>query len=98
VTDAITFIIGAMTLVVMLGSFVMRPQFARCPDGWHHDGVRPTGVFSCIRKPVGDDHRDTRGILHDDSLEPRGELWGQLYCTGGSLPVVVDDRVVWCQR
>jgi hypothetical protein len=86
---------------VTLGSFVaMAIAFAlaplRCPKGWHHEGVRPTGEYDCIRKPVGP---DWPGYAYPDrSVVPPGRLQAQIYCTGGAVPVVVDERTIGCQR
>lgn len=68
-----------------------------CERGWYLEGVRPTGYTQCrpvppaycgepvppFNKPCPKDTR-TQAIV--------------IYCTGGSLPIVVDSRTVGCQR
>lgn len=83
--------------VVLLLAFLIRPDHARCP-GWIVEGIRPNGSFYCHPKPVGaTEPRDARGLLHDHSTMPPGELRGRIYCTGGQETIVVDFEKVGCQ-
>ncbi len=69
----------------------------RCREGWFVEGVRPSGVTRCL--PVPPRHcgepvpPDNQPCPHDDRVE-----WRAVYCTGGSKPIVVDERTVGCQR
>lgn len=74
-----------LAAAAFVGAAVYRPVRAACPPAWHHDGVRRSGAFECTRSPVGD-------------TWPPGRLEGRIYCTGGTVPVVVTERVVGCQR
>ncbi|HEY1814878.1 MAG TPA: hypothetical protein VGG74_21170 [Kofleriaceae bacterium] len=94
-TDWLVSILGILVIAVTL---LCRPHHARCPAGWWLDGVRPSGRYDCRRVPIGDDRRDADGIVRDHSYEPPGEIDGEIYCTGGSKPIVVDERTVGCQR
>lgn len=95
-TDVVIAFIATMALVA---TFVVARDTGRCPDGyWLSTGVRPDGRYTCTRVPVGDDHRDARGIVRDDSIVPPGETSGQFICTGGAQAIVVDFRTVGCQR
>lgn len=86
------------TLVLVAGR-VIRPTHAQCPVFWHNNGIRPSGTFGCTRNPVGDPEWDgTYQRQPDRSVVPPGEIDGQIYCTGGTHPIVVDDRTVGCQR
>lgn len=83
---------------VLVVAAVIRPSRGMCPAGMHHEGVRRDGAFVCVRAPVGDPGRDGTWGNPDVSVVPPGEIAGHIYCTGGALPIVVDERVVGCQR
>lgn len=70
----------------------------RCPLNWHNDGVRRDGVFECFPRPIGDDHRDARGILVDDSFQPPGRVVGRICCDASETPVVVSSSLVGCRH
>lgn len=82
-----------VTMVVLLAAALVQPHRARCPAGWWIDGVRPSGAFACRAAPV----RDTGARTEVDDGTPDAELGGQLYCSGGTQPIVVDERTVGCQ-
>lgn len=84
--------LGAFLAMVI--SFALSPL--PCPKGWHHEGVRPSGEYECIPQPVGPDWPGYS--FPDRSVVPPGRLRSRIYCTGGSQPVVVDERTVGCQR
>lgn len=83
------------SVVCLCAAMVAQPQRARCPPRWRNDGVRRDGSFECLRPLVGgvDDQPGTE----DNAVQPPGELLGRIYCTGGSVPVVVDARTVGCE-
>jgi hypothetical protein len=87
------------TIVLFLWVFATTPQRTSCPPHWWiPEGVRTTGAFVCKRSPVGDDHRDANGILHDDSVQPDGTLDGHVWCEAPSRPVIATDgRTVLCR-
>lgn len=87
---------------IVVSFFFVRPERARCPSGWFVEGVRPSGVSHCRRAPPddpldwpGNDPRDRgdRDVKPDNAVLPV-----RVYCTGGSIPIVVDERTVGCQR
>ena len=87
-------------LVAALWASLARPLPTRasCPPGWWlPEGVSRHGHYTCWRAPVGQDHRDPDGIVRDASVLPKGEIVGNIYCTGGQVPIVVDYRTVGCQ-
>lgn len=86
------------TILVLCWSTATRPRGARCPQGWYVDGIRPTGRFDCARTPGGDIMYDGAGGYPDRAVDLPGRLGGRLYCTGGSHPIVVNERTVGCQR
>ena len=82
-------------IALAVGSF-MRPKRAQCPPNEFVEGVRRDGSTRCAR----DDSppQDCRGAR---ACHPTGE-WTytrplQIYCTGGSVPIVVDSRTIGCQ-
>ncbi len=83
------------SLFVFVVALATHPTRAQCPLGFHNNGVRPSGAFVCVRNPIGDDHRNARGILVDDSTAPSGVIYGSIYCRD-AVPVVDDDRSVRC--
>jgi hypothetical protein len=84
--------------VLALVNLLTQPTHASCPHGWHHNGVRVSGDFMCERAPVGDPDQDGVWGRPDHSVVPSGLLPGKVYCTGGAHPIVVNERVVGCQR
>jgi hypothetical protein len=85
-------------VVLLLAGVVLQPSSSsgRCPAGWSlGEGVRRTGEFACYSPPP------------HDCGEPRGpnerpcptpvKARGRIHCTGGSVPIVVDERTVGCQ-
>jgi hypothetical protein len=84
-----------VSLLVMITMAVCRPDRARCPSGTHNEGVRPSGAFECVRDLVGGENDSPGG--ESTAIEPHGKIAGQLYCTNGSQPIVVDYQTVGCQ-
>ncbi len=77
---------------------IVRPDHATAPRGWWLDtGIRSDGSFRVHRVPIGTDERDTLGIVIDRSIVPEGELAGRIYCHGGAMPTLVDERSVKCR-
>lgn len=95
---------GGVSLVVSLAllalAAVVRPHRARCPVGMDlRTGIRQDGSFECWAHPVGDPEWDgTWRRSPDRSVQPAWQFVGQIYCTGGARPLVVDERTVGCQR
>lgn len=80
--------LALLTGVILLAARVREPTRARCPsDWWLSTGIQRDGTFRCAR-PMG---------RHEEAPAP-GYLGGHIYCTGGSIPIVVDERTVGCQH
>lgn len=93
--DALT---TAASLFVLLVAFAVRPRGATCPEHWWlPKGIQPSGHFVCRPTPIGDTVRDKRGIIHDESVQPPGELEGHIYCEPNAIPTIVDTRAVACR-
>jgi len=91
VLDAIEcFLFTICTVAILIGSSIVQPAAATCPVGTYlHTGVRADGRFECARSLVGPEN---------DAVQPPGVLGGRVHCTGGSRPIVVNERVAGCQR
>ena len=85
------------TLVTLCICMLVRPTHVVCPVGWYVNGVRSDGRTECMPKPIGDETLTPSGIV-DHSVQPPGYVRVRIYCTGGSRPIVVNDRTVGCQR
>ncbi len=86
----------AVLLAAVLAFAASRPSSATCPRGWSlHEGVRRDGSYACwgplepkgCGEPVGPDIPCRRPPI----------TRGRIHCTGGSVPIVVDERTVGCQ-
>ena len=96
-TDVLDEVFYALVTVLVIAALSLtRPTRARCPAGWLHEGVRPSGAFACKPALVGGERDPAGGI--DTAYQPPGELGGRVYCTGGAVPIVVDYRTVGCTR
>lgn len=83
--------------LVLLVCALRHPRGATCPHGWWlAKGVRRSGEYVCRPAPIGDDMRDSRGVLVDHSMQPDGELVGRVYCEPNAIPTIVDTRAVAC--
>ena len=86
-----------VTACVVMSVWVVKPRSAQCPDRWYLDtGIRPSGAFRCVPDLVGDVNDPAGGV--DRAVQPPGEITGRIYCTGGSVPIVVDYNTVGCTR
>lgn len=86
------------SLGLLLIATLVQPTAASCPPGRDlRTGIRRDGRFECWSAPVGDPdwdgtwNRPERGVQADDAISSR------IFCTGGSVPIVVDARRVGCQ-
>jgi hypothetical protein len=73
-------------IAIVIASAFVHPNRAVCPPRFWVNGIRIDGSFACLRA------LDVEG-----DGPPDAELAGALYCTGGQLPIVVDERTVGCQ-
>lgn len=92
-----------LSLVTITAASICHPQRATCPPGMYlSTGVRAVdgplggrGSFSCAFPPGSP---DWSGTGPDRGASYPGDLRGRIYCTGGSHPIVVNERTVGCQR
>lgn len=70
-------------------------EHATCPAGMYVDGVRPSGETSCVANPPPGCEEPV-GAWYA-CPEPR-RFPTRIRCTGGSHPIVVDERTVGCTR
>lgn len=89
-------IIALVSLLLHLWDVIVRPQRATCPAAWYAEGVRPSGETTCRPAPppnCGEPTGEYTAPCPDDERE----LQREIYCTGGTQPIVVDSRTVGCQ-
>lgn len=72
-----------------------------CPPQWHHNGVRrytDRGAFECEAK-LPPCCGEPAGALECQRQCPAVQRFhSRIYCTGGTLPIVVNERTIGCQR
>lgn len=90
-------LLAIASVLLCLVAVVRHPQQARCPGDWSVMGVRESGYTICTPPPPPNCGEPTGAYQQPCPDDPR-ELGIQIYCTGGSLPIVVDSRTVGCQR
>jgi hypothetical protein len=84
--------LGALLFVLAV---LLSPK--RCPRGWYLDGVRPSGIGACRLAPPPGCGEPVPPHNQPCATQTR-PMPIAIYCTGGSRPVVVDERTVGCQR
>jgi hypothetical protein len=90
-------LLALVAIVALCIGIVTQPTTATCPRGWTIDGVRPTGVSRCTPAPppnCGEPVPPYNQPCPDDARELPMRIW----CTGGSRPIVVNERTVGCTR
>jgi hypothetical protein len=81
-------------IIALIVSLVWTP-IARCPDGYYVNGVRPSGRSTCREVPPTRDCGEPK--WSPPCPEPR-TFPVRIYCTGGSVPLVLDDATIGCMR
>jgi hypothetical protein len=85
--------LGLLALVVA----ILQPSSARCDRGWSlGEGIRRDGRFACYSPPPHD-CGEPRGP-YERPCPPARKKYARIYCTGGSVPVIQDERTVGCTR
>ena len=87
--------------LLALASFVARPVTAVCPRGWIAQGVRPSGISSCVQE-APPDTLDTccrgPGCRCLGYQGPLLQLPVRIFCESPLVPLVRDDRRIACGR
>lgn len=92
----------AQTMIALIVGLVvatvawMTPTRASCPAGWWVEGIRPSGAYDCL-SPVPPCCGDATGPCEKIPCPKLDRIDGRIYCTGGSIPIVVDNATVGCQ-
>lgn len=100
--------IGESVLAFFLSAFLLAPHHnwapnptsAHCPQGdYLGEGVRTSGEFACYHhtKPWTCCGEPKGPCSLTDCPEPEITR-SQIHCTAGSIPVIVDQRTIACQR
>lgn len=93
-----------LSVFLLCCSMVVRPRSAACPEAFYVNGVRPTGVFECRRRPGGNPLYDGAAGYPDRTVNRPGWYRWRIWCSNGMHPIVVfayrdtDARIVGCQR
>jgi hypothetical protein len=89
-----SFALGVLTSIVCVITMqIVSPSHQTCLRGFYVNGVRPNGSYECRSIPPRDDQLDE---WIKSAVEQSYKA--QVYCTGGSHPIVVDYKTVGCQR
>ncbi len=100
--DLVAATLAFVSLVLLRLACAAQPERARCPDGWGLDtGIRRDGSFECWSAPAAACRDAMPGRASDECYARQPEpvhIDSQIYCTGGTQPIVVDERTVGCQR
>lgn len=96
-------VVDALCLVLSLFGLAWgvaaQPDRADCGPDMFSDGIRPSGAYTCLRKPGGDPRFDGAGGSPDRTIDRPGWRVGRIWCTGGTQPVAWSDgRHYGCQR
>ena len=77
------------TLWLFVWALAAHPDHAKCPPSWFVNGVRPSGVYECLRDrdPEAPDRTTSDG--HDS-------IRGRIVCSPTFMPTVRDERSVAC--
>jgi hypothetical protein len=99
--DVSSAVLAVVSIVILSMAMALRPARARCPDGWGLDtGVRRNGSFECWSPPPAECASSMPGRSSDECharFPDPVHIDSQIYCTGGTQPIVVDERTVGCQ-
>ncbi len=84
-----------VSLLIFFVAAVTRPSSGTCPPHHQVSGINRAGVWTC--RPLSTQPDPGSRVVEDKTLDAR-ELQSAIYCSGGSEPIVVDDRTVGCMR
>lgn len=96
----IDFLLALLSLLLLLIALVRQPSIANAPPGWHVHGVRTDGSYEFMRAPTEQQPGKGPGCPTNNacvSNEPLRRVHSRVYCTGASVPIAVNYRVVGCQ-
>lgn len=94
-------VLGGFVLAMLLWSahLALAPTHTRCHPGYYVNGVTPQGAYRCRQIPRL--QRAEESPPHwkpADDLPGEGrEYGGNVYCTGGTHPIVVNWETIGCQ-
>jgi len=83
----------------MIIAFIFAAFWHGCPLGYDlRTGIRRNGSFECWPHPTGNPEWDGTWRHPERGEQSLAIQRSWIYCTGGSQPIIVTDRVVGCQR
>ncbi len=84
----IEIILAVVSAFALAYACVTHPVRFGCPGKMYlRTGVQPDGSFACAMPSRGEDTPGYPGVIT-----------GQVYCTGGTVPIVVDAHTAGCMR
>lgn len=98
--EMIYYLGGALsTLITIAVLVVVAPTKQFCEPGYYVDGVDPTGWYQCRQTPTlqHDEESPPHWRPADDLPGEGNEYRGRVWCTGGQMPIVVNEKTVGCQ-
>lgn len=87
-----------ISFVVMLACVMLRPTTVRAPRGWTVEGVRPSGETTMVPVPPRYCEDEADGEQRTPCPDDPRAIDAQIFCDGGTVPIVADERTVRCQR
>jgi hypothetical protein len=99
-SDEFSFVLGVFSALVAIGAagvVTSQSVIRHCDRGYYVDGVSPTGNYRCHVIPKRQLIEDTPPYTSKDLPGEDFEYHSHIYCTGGSMPIVVNFETVGCQ-
>jgi hypothetical protein len=97
VIDEIVFTM--ITVLVLLFAAFERPTRLHAPRDWYFEGIRPDGETTLKpNPPLGCGEPTGTAAEQRPCPDDHRAIGARIYCTGGSVPIVVDDQTVGCTR
>lgn len=78
-----------VSLWLFMWAAAARPDHAQCPARWFVNGIRPSGVFECLRDRAPNAGERAPSGGHDS-------ISGRITCGPSFMPTVRDERSVAC--
>lgn len=95
-------LLAVVSTVLLMVAALSRPSAARCASGYVLiEGVRiagpEVGSYVCEKAPPPN-CGEAAGPFEGVPCPTAARYRSRIYCTGGAIPIVVDEKTVGCQR
>ena len=98
ILDELLDAIATAVATLLISSMVIARVKVECDLGWSVGGVTREGSLTCIEKIKVTCCGEPAGIICERPCPQSRIKFKRIHCTGGSRPVVVDDKTVGCTR